>query len=219
MVKKGLNGTASKVSLSPVKPERKPSQGGQHSNKSRTRMVKRKIVGESHDIPSNLLDDKDMYREIGAAAADKKKKATAADLRHSYSNALVNPAEKRQEEKNKQSKKKRYKEKMKQFAETIGVEDNETYPKFKEAQRLCLNVSMCRYFVVRYVAKHLFNFRLSFKNIDDPGESPTFNPHKPETFAQNQEDMDIYWTDNSVPPEKMPKLKPYQKTNHFAGMF
>lgn len=53
-----------------------------------------------------------MYREIGAAAADKKKR-TANDLRHSYSNALVNPAEKKLEEKNRQTKKKRYKEKMK----------------------------------------------------------------------------------------------------------
>lgn len=55
---------------------------------------------------------------------------------------------------------------MKKFAETIGVEDNATYTRFKDNQRLILNVCNCKYFVVRFVAKHIFNFRLSFKPID-----------------------------------------------------
>ena len=55
---------------------------------------------------------------------------------------------------------------MKTFAETIGVEDNATYPKFRDNQRLIFNVCNSKYFIVRFVAKHLFNFRLSFKPID-----------------------------------------------------
>ena len=49
------------------------------------------------------------------------------------------------------------------FAETIGVEENDSYPKFKDNQRLLINMANCKYFVIRFVAKHLFNFKLSFK--------------------------------------------------------
>ena len=62
---------------------------------------------------------------------------------------------------------------MKRFAETIGVEDNSTYPKFKDDEKLILNVSSSRYFAVRFVAKHLFNFKLSFKHIEEI--NPAFN--------------------------------------------
>ena len=54
-------------------------------------------------------------------------------------------------------------EKMKRFAETIGVEENDNYPKFKDKERLVINMSNCKYFVIRFVAKKLFNFKLSFK--------------------------------------------------------
>ncbi len=33
------------------------------------------------------------------------------------------------------------------------------------------------------------------------------------------EDWDIYWTDAGVLPERIAKMKPYQKVNHFPGMF
>ena len=56
---------------------------------------------------------------------------------------------------------------MKRFAETIGVEDNNSYPKCKDKEKLIMNVSGSKYFVVRFVAKHLFNYRLSFKPLDD----------------------------------------------------
>jgi tubulin polyglutamylase TTLL6/13 len=32
-------------------------------------------------------------------------------------------------------------------------------------------------------------------------------------------EWDIYWTDNAVTPEQLAKMKPYQKINHFPGMF
>ena len=36
---------------------------------------------------------------------------------------------------------------------------------------------------------------------------------------QNNDDWDIFWTDAGVLPERIAKMKPYQKTNHFPGMF
>ena len=49
------------------------------------------------------------------------------------------------------------------FAKSVGVEDNASYPKFKEKERLLINMSNCKYFVIRFVAKNLFNFKLTFK--------------------------------------------------------
>lgn len=34
-----------------------------------------------------------------------------------------------------------------------------------------------------------------------------------------EEDCDLYWTDNAVTSEQLGKLKPYQKINHFPGMY
>jgi len=50
------------------------------------------------------------------------------------------------------------------FAETIGVEDNDNYKKFKKKERLIFNTSNSKYFVIRFTAKSLFNFKLSYKN-------------------------------------------------------
>ena len=33
------------------------------------------------------------------------------------------------------------------------------------------------------------------------------------------EDWDLFWTDNAVTSETVAKLKPYQKINHFPGMY
>ena len=53
----------------------------------------------------------------------------------------------------KKNKKKLIDEKLKIFAETIGVEDNDNYSKFEENSKLVFNVSTTKYFVVRFVAK------------------------------------------------------------------
>lgn len=121
---------------------------------------------------------------------------------------------------NKLSRKKRNQAKMKRFAETIGVEDNDTYPRFKDREKLVMNVSTSRYFVIRFVAKHLFNFRLSFKQLEDPVNPMTYE-HMVSSQPSNKdaEDFDIYWTDSSVAVERISKMKPHQKTNHFPGMF
>jgi hypothetical protein len=68
------------------------------------------------------------------------------------------------EPKPKKKKKKKNDAKMKRFAETVGVEDNENYPKFKDKERLVINMSNTKYFVIKFVAKSLFNFKLTYKN-------------------------------------------------------
>lgn len=94
------------------------------------------------------------------------------------------------------------------FAESIGVEDNARYPKFKNKERLTVNFSHCKYFVNHFVAEHLFNYKLSFKNLEDEGM---------------KEDWDILWTDGkltwAISVDKIFNMKPYQKVNHFPGMF
>ena len=64
----------------------------------------------------------------------------------------------------KKARKKRKDAKMKRFADSIGVEDNDNYPKFKEKERLVVNLSNTKYFVIKFVLKSLFNFKLTFKN-------------------------------------------------------
>ncbi len=57
-------------------------------------------------------------------------------------------------------------QKQKNFAATIGIEDNQKYKKFKNKENLVVNISNSKYFVVRFVAKNLFGFKLSYKNQD-----------------------------------------------------
>ena len=89
---------------------------------------------------------------------------------------------------------------MQQFASTIGVQDNEKYPKFKEKEKLVFNVSSSRYFIVRFVAKNLFNFKISYKEIDKPPEKgfPDGGDFPMPKAKAAEEDWDIFWTDNSV---------------------
>jgi len=64
---------------------------------------------------------------------------------------------------------------------------------------LLVNVSDTQYPVVRWVAKKHFHWRLS----SDPEDS----------------EFDLWWTDGAVQPEKLARMKPYQKINHFPGMY
>lgn len=61
------------------------------------------------------------------------------------------------------------------------------------------NVAFTKYEVVRHIAKKVFNWKL----ITD----------------EEDEKWDILWTDSAVPPEKLSKMLPYQKINHFPGMY
>jgi len=59
------------------------------------------------------------------------------------------------------------------------------------------------------VAKSLFNYRLSKAACEQTDL----------LSDQNEADWDIFWTDCGVQPEKLYKMKPYQRINHFPGMF
>ena len=96
---------------------------------------------------------------------------------------------------------------MKRFAETIGVEDNDNYPKFKEKERLIVNLSNTKYFVIKFVLKSLFNFKLTFKN-QEPDQMDNCN-YDMSAAAGQHEDWDIFWTDGGVLPERIAKMKPY----------
>ena len=41
---------------------------------------------------------------------------------------------------------------------------------------------------------------------------------KPSTDPESKE-FDLFWTDMAVQPEQLARLKPYQKINHWPGMF
>ena len=115
----------------------------------------------------------------------------------------------------KKRKKKRDYGKQKMFAKTIGVEDNENYRRFKDKERLVFNISNSKYYVIRFVAKSLFNFKLSFKNHEISNASNwDYDP-----LNEKYEDWDIFWTDCGILPERIAKMKPYQRCNHFPGMF
>lgn len=69
----------------------------------------------------------------------------------------------------------------------------------KQIQRkVVLNVSLTKYSVVNKTAR-FFKWKLSKKEDDD--------------------NWDVFWTDAAVQPEKLAKMKPYQKINHFPGMY
>lgn len=55
-----------------------------------------------------------------------------------------------------------------------------------------------KYKVVRYVGKKLMGWELSY----DPDV-----------------EWDVLWTDNAVQPETLSKMQPFQKINHFPGMY
>lgn len=66
-------------------------------------------------------------------------------------------------------------------------------------RRVVMNVSMTQYEVVRNVGKKAFNWKLSMDSESD--------------------DWDVFWTDSAVQPERLARMKSYQKINHFPGMY
>jgi hypothetical protein len=75
-----------------------------------------------------------------------------------------------------------------------------------KAKKLVLNVSMTKYHVVRYVARTLFKMRLSNASYQQEPDDP-------------KDEWDIFWTDGQVQVEKLYRMKPYQRINHFPGMY
>ncbi len=113
--------------------------------------------------------------------------------------------EKEKEKEKAKKKKKRSNARNIRFSETIGVEDNDNYPKFKDNQKLLVNMSNCKYFVVRFVLKNLFNFKLTYKqqNVEDMESGFV------DLGQGGSDDWDIFWTDSGVLPERIAKMKPY----------
>jgi tubulin polyglutamylase TTLL6/13 len=68
--------------------------------------------------------------------------------------------------------------------------------KLRKAKVIC-NISDTEYDVVKQVASEIFLWKLT---------------------ELEEDDWDITWTDSAVPTEKLTKMKPYQKINHFPGM-
>lgn len=66
-----------------------------------------------------------------------------------------------------------------------------------KAKKLVLNVSETKYHVVRYVAKNLFNMRLS-----------AYSQSNKDCYDEKHE-WDILWTDNGVTVDRLYKMKPY----------
>lgn len=66
-------------------------------------------------------------------------------------------------------------------------------------------MSNCKYFVIRFVLKNIFNFKLTFKpqNVEEM-ESGYYD-----IGSNNNDDWDIFWTDGGVLPERIAKMKPY----------
>ena len=70
--------------------------------------------------------------------------------------------------------------------------------KVNKKLKLAINVFNCKYDIVREVARESFNMRIFEEDIDD---------------------FDIFWSDGAIQPEKLQRLKPYQRINHFPGMY
>ena len=64
---------------------------------------------------------------------------------------------------------------------------------------LICNISTTKYHIVKEVATSMLNWKTSEED--------------------ENADWDVFWTDNAVPPEKLAKMRHYQRINHFPGMY
>ena len=69
----------------------------------------------------------------------------------------------------------------------------------KKKNNLVCNVAFTKYEIVKHVSQKIFGWKL--------------------TNDEEDEKWDILWTDSAVPPERLAKMLPYQKINHFPGMY
>lgn len=72
-------------------------------------------------------------------------------------------------------------------------------PTIKKNNNITCNIAFTRYEILKHVGEKIFGWKLSNDEED--------------------EKWDILWTDCAVPPEKLAKMHPYQKINHFPGMY
>jgi tubulin polyglutamylase TTLL6/13 len=67
-----------------------------------------------------------------------------------------------------------------------------------KSNRAIINIAETKYAVIPYAARKLMGWT---------------------TSRQDDDCWDVWWTDGAVSSEKLAKMKPYQKINHFPGMF
>ena len=78
-------------------------------------------------------------------------------------------------------------------------EEEEEYVARHRPRKIVLNVAQTQYEVVKDLARSPLHWRLSFKDED--------------------ENWDVCWIDTGMTPERLMRMKPYQKINHFPGMY
>lgn len=77
-------------------------------------------------------------------------------------------------------------------------EEEEPVPRGR-TRRIVINLSKTQYEVVKDVARSPLHWRISYKEEDD--------------------NWDVFWLDTGMTPERLMHMKPYQKINHFPGMY
>jgi tubulin polyglutamylase TTLL6/13 len=70
--------------------------------------------------------------------------------------------------------------------------------KKKAKAKVVFNITDTRYEVVRHVARKMLNYKLT---------------------SEPEVEWDVFWTDNAVQPEFLARMQPFQKINHFPGMY
>jgi hypothetical protein len=78
----------------------------------------------------------------------------------------------------------------KEFAKTVGVQDNAKYERCDDEEQLIINLSYCskRSYVVKFVARDLCNYKIINENVLNRRDF--YKPMK----QGKQEDWDILWT-------------------------
>ena len=71
--------------------------------------------------------------------------------------------------------------------------------KKQKKRKIICNVAYTKYEIVKHLAEKVFFWSLS--------------------IAEDDEEWDLLWTDNAVPPDRLARMKQYQKINHFPGMY
>ena len=105
------------------------------------------------------------------------------------------------------SKSKRAESTITKEKKTAGDKEGKTKRKRRfKAKKLVLNVSQTKYNIVRYVARTIFKMRLSGA------------PYMPD-YSNPNDEWDLLWTDGTVQVDKLYRMKPYQRINHFPGMY
>ena len=99
-------------------------------------------------------------------------------------------------------------------AEKVEIQEEESFVKKKPNKKICINVFCTEYDVIKKVAKKVNEFKM--KEIEEDHEGGV---HKGVGGGKLSTVWDISWHDLAISPDFMSKMEPYQKVNHFPGMY